>query len=187
MSEQNPLIRRYLEQLERGLVEAGIHEAERRDIRQDIDSHLAETVRSGTPLVDALTGLGPADQLARAYRLELTLNPRTGAEPSAARRILAALTRAGALLASALLTLVMGSLGVALLVGGFVAVLGGLVAPFLPAAWLDPTLRPGLPQLVVIAVGVLLVIAGIPTLRLVRVNLRFLITFLRRDPTGVAK
>ena len=187
MSQQNPLIRRYLDQLDAGLVDANIHEDERRDIRQDIDSHLTEAVRSGTALVDALQRLGPADELARAYCLELTLNPRTGGDGSFARRIIAALTRAGALLASTLLTVVMGSLSLVLLVGGFVAVVGGVVAPFLPSAWLDPTLRPGLPQVVVIALGVILLAAGIPSFRLVHVNLRFLLNTLRKDLTGVSK
>ena len=66
-------------------------------------------------------------------------------------------------------------------------IVGGLVAPFLPSAWLDPTLRPGLPQVVVIALGVILLAAGIPSFRLVHVNLRFLINTLRKDLTGVSK
>ena len=187
MSQQNPLIRRYLDQLEAGLVDADIPEDERRDIRQDIDSHLTEAVRSGTPLVDAFTRLGAADELARAYCMELTLNPRSGGDGSPARWMIAALTRAGALLASTLLTIVMGSLTLALLVGGLVAIVGGLVAPFLPSEWLDPTLRPGLPQVVVIVLGVILLTAGIPSFRLVHINLRFLIKTLRKDLSGESK
>lgn len=187
MSQQNPLIRRYLDQLDAGLVDANIHADERRDIRQDIDGHLTEALRSGTSLADAITRLGPADELARAYGLELTLNPRGGGDRSPARRLVAALTRTGTLLASVLLAIVMGSLGLGLLVGGFVAIVGGLVAPFLPPTWLDPTLRPGLPQLVVAALGVMLLAMGIPLLRLVRVNLRFLFKTLRGSHTRVSK
>jgi len=187
VSHQNPLVRRYLEQLDARLDEAKTHEDERREILQEIESHLAEAARSGTRLSDAITKLGPADDLARAYCLELKLNPRTMVDGSPMRWIVAALTRAGALLASTLLTIVMGSLSLGLLLGGVVAVLGGLVAPFLPSAWLDPTLRAGLPQLVVIFLGVILLAVGIPSFRLVHVNLRFLMRALRKDLTGTIK
>ena len=187
MSQQNPLVRRYLDQLGVRLDEANTHEDERREILQDIESHLAEATRSGTALSDAITKLGPADDLAKAYCLELKLNPRSQADGSALRWIVAALTRAGALLASTLLTIVMGSLSLGLLLGGAVAVLGGIVAPFLPSAWLDPTLRAGLPQVVVIILGVILLAVGVPSFRLVHVNLRFLVKTLRKDLTGTSK
>ncbi len=187
MSHQNPLVRRYLEQLDAGLDETHIHEDERQEILNDIESHLAEAMRSGRALSDAITKLGPADDLAKSYCLELTLNPRHLADGSPGRRIVAALTRAGALLASTLLTIVMGSLSLGLLLGGFIAVLGGLIAPFLPSDWLDPTLRAGLPQLVVIVLGVILMAVGIPSFRLVHVILRFLIRTIRKDLRGVSK
>ena len=181
MSEQNPIVRRYLDQLDAGFDETQIHEDERREIRQEIESHLIESLRAGTALSDAITRLGPAADLAKAYCLELTLNPRQSAVASPGQWIVAALVRAGALLASTLLTIVMGSLSLGLLVAGVVAVLGGIVAPFLPSSWLDPTLRAGLPQLVVIVLGVILLAVGIPFSRLARVNLRFLIKTLRKD------
>ena len=181
MSEQNPIVRRYLEQLDAGLDATHIHEDERREIRQDIESHLAESLRSGTALSDAITRLGPADDLAKAYCLELTLNPRQTSDGSPGRWLVAALVRAGTLLASSLLTIVMGSLSLGLLAAGVVAVLGGFIAPFLPSAWLDPTLRAGLPQLVVIVFGVILLAVGIPFSRLARVNLRFLMKTFRKD------
>ncbi len=183
MSEQNPIVRRYLDQLDAGLDETHIHEEERREIRQEIESHFVETLRAGTALSDAITRLGPADDLAKAYCLELTLNPRQMADGSPGRWLVAVLARAGTLLASTLLTIVMGSLSLGLLLSGVVAVLGGFIAPFLPSAWLDPTLRIGLPQLVVIVFGVILLAVGIPFSRLARVNLRFLVKTLRKDLT----
>ena len=74
-----------------------------------------------------------------------------------------------------------------LLIAGVLAVLGGAIAPFLPSAWLDPTLRAGLPQVVVILLGVILLAVGIPSFRLVHVNWRFLVRTLRKDLMGASK
>ena len=131
MSEQNPIVRRYLDQLDAGLDETHIHEDERREIRQDIESHFVETLRAGTALSDAITRLGPAADLAKAYCLELTLNPRQSAVASPGQWIVAALVRAGALLASTLLTIIMGSLSLGLLVAGVITVTAGWAATYL--------------------------------------------------------
>ena len=49
---------------------------ERRAITQEIRSHVAEATAAGRPLDDVLRALGPSDALARAYAVELLLNPR---------------------------------------------------------------------------------------------------------------
>ena len=72
MSEENPIIARYLEQLDSGL--AGLNEIDRAEVVRDIRSHIGEAAIAGEPLERVLTSLGPPDALARAYSLELLLN-----------------------------------------------------------------------------------------------------------------
>ena len=182
MSEQrNPLTVRYLEQLTAALRRTLMPEEERDVICREIESHLAEAVSSGARLTDVLERLGPAEDLARAYAVELALNPRPGPEGSFWRQALAVATRASATFASGLLVTIMGAVGVTFAATGVVAVLAGLVAPFIPADWLDPTLRAGLPQVVVLLVGLGLLAVGMVSIRIVRLNARFLFGALRRD------
>lgn len=185
--DRNPLVGRYLDQLAGGLDRAPIPAAERLEILGEIESHLAEAIQSGVPLGEALEKLGSADALAQAYCLELAINPRPGADRSTGQRALRAVTRAAGLLSALLLVVVMGGLGLGLAVGGTLGFLAGMVAPFLPSAWLEPTLRAGLPQLVVIATSIVLLAVGVFCLRLVYVNFRALMAALRKHTPGVAK
>ncbi len=182
--EKNPLTQRYLGQLGAALERTPVREDERQEILGEIDSHLAEAMRSGVPLPDALEALGPAEALARAYAVELALNPRPGDGTSAPRRMVRAVTRASAMLAALLLVLVMGGLGMGLALAGGAGILAGIVAPFLPAAWLDPTLRAGLPQIVVVLGGAVLLGVGVVSIRLVQLNARFVLGALRSDRRG---
>ena len=73
MTEENPLIARYMSRFEEALQ---IHKLrEWRDIAADLRSHIAEAQGYGKPLDEVLAALGPADALARAYAVELTMNP----------------------------------------------------------------------------------------------------------------
>lgn len=96
-------------------------------------------------------------------------------------RVTTTILRAGAVCASLLMVIVMGTLGTALTLAGAGAVLGGIVLPFVPSAWLDPTLRAGLPQVVVVIVGIILLIVGVLSLRLVRINFGMIARALRRS------
>lgn len=186
-SNRNPLTGRYLQQLGKALDRAHTRVDERNAILGEIESHLAEAVSSGGSLPDTLERLGPADDLARAYSVELALNPRPRKSDSAQGRILATLTRGAATLAALLLVVVMGALGFGFVIGGMLAVLAGLVAPFFPAEWIDPTLRFGLPQLVVVAIGAILFGVGIVSIRIVHLNARYLFGALRKEPKEGSK
>lgn len=60
MTEQNPLISRYLEQLEAELGANGVSTQERSEILSDIASHAAEAEHSGNTIAAVLERLGSA-------------------------------------------------------------------------------------------------------------------------------
>jgi hypothetical protein len=61
-----------------------------------------------------------------------------------------------------------------------VGALAALVLPFVPSRLLDPTLRAGMPQLVVLAVAALSAAVGRLSLRLAKLSLRSLLLGFRR-------
>ncbi len=79
MTQEHPLVERYLARLRDGL--SGISVQDRDEVVSDIRSHFAEAVAAGSPLDAVLASLGPADKLARAYAVELLLNPAAGGRP----------------------------------------------------------------------------------------------------------
>lgn len=74
MTEDNPVLARYMVSFERSL--EILDADERRAITQEIRSHVAEATAAGRSLDDVLRALGPSAALARAYAVELLMNPR---------------------------------------------------------------------------------------------------------------
>src|SRR5262245_60662004 len=72
MSDEHPLIVRYIKKFEAALDTHDVRDA--REIAAELKSHFAEALASGKPLEATLESLGPADSLARAYAVELHLN-----------------------------------------------------------------------------------------------------------------
>lgn len=182
--QTNPLVRRYLGQLDSELKRVAMREEERLEILGEIESHLAEATGSGVALADAIEKLGPAADLADTYAVELMLNPRPVITDSRLARASRFVMRAGVAGAAALLTVVMGTLGAALALAGATAILFGAIAPFVPRDWIDPTLRAGMPQAVVIGAGIVLLVLGILSVRLVLINIRVMARTLGRAMTG---
>jgi hypothetical protein len=174
--QTHPLVQRYLDQLTAALARRRVDPLEQAGIRADIESHVAEATSRGERLAEVLERLGPAERLAGAYAVEELLRPRWTREAGAsalrmwAGRAMAAVTTAAA--AAVGLLLALGGIGLAAV--GALGALAALVAPALP---LDPTLRAGWPQLVVVLVSLALAAVGIAALRLARWNLGVL-----RDP-----
>lgn len=85
MTEQHPLVDRYLARLDEGL--GSLPAAERTEVGQEIRNHIAEAVAAGKPIDAVLESLGSADALARGYAVELLLHPRKAAraEPTSGR------------------------------------------------------------------------------------------------------
>ncbi len=80
MTSDHPLAARYLAKLDAAL--RGLDAGERQEVVAELEAHISESVAGGKPIDDVLLALGPADQLARAYKVELLLNPK----PEAPRR-----------------------------------------------------------------------------------------------------
>lgn len=169
MSLEDPLVRRYVDQLRKALEAMPLSEEERPEILLEIESHIAEARQSGLPLARVLENLGPADQLAEAYGMELLLRPKP------VRPAVRWISRFLTVLTTLVLGVVLGTVGFGLLLGGLLGSLFAVVGPFLPAEWLDPTLRAGLPQIVVLIVSLILIGVGFLSLRILRLNLRLLI------------
>lgn len=96
MSQENPIITRYLEDLASGL--SRLTESERLAVVRDIRSHISEALRAGQPLDRVLGSLGAPDALARAYSVELLLKkPMAFKEPGHRVLRLAALILVGSI------------------------------------------------------------------------------------------
>ena len=164
MTTPSPVVARYLDQLGQGLADCGLPPEDRAEITREIESHLADAAAAGTPLAEGIRRLGSPQELARAYAVELLLRPAP--RPRLPwRRAAASLT---SFLTSALFLAIAGAL---LVLGGAMALVGalgmvaGLLAPWLP---LDTTLRPGMPQVVVVLGSLVTGGLGVLLLRLVR-------------------
>jgi uncharacterized membrane protein len=124
VTEQHPVVERYLARLSDGLSDLALDD--RQGVMQDIRSHLAEAVVAGTSLEAALESLGPADALARAYGVELLLNPRQRGGWRSERFLrLAGLVVIGSL--PALVVFVaLGPVGVTFIAAGLVSITAGI-------------------------------------------------------------
>lgn len=72
MTQENPIITRYLANFDAGLGE--LNPEERAAVVRDIRSHISEAEAAGKPLDQILASLGSSDALARAYSVELLLH-----------------------------------------------------------------------------------------------------------------
>jgi uncharacterized membrane protein len=128
MSEDHPLVARYLARLTERL--GDLQPAERTEVVQEIRSHIAEAVSAGRPLETVLSTLGPADDLARAYAVELLLNPAHTAGRGS--RVDVFLKLAGLLVLGSIPTfvivVVLGAVGVSFTCSGIAVFGAGLAA-----------------------------------------------------------
>ena len=127
VTPEHPLVERYLSRLQDGL--KVMAPEDRDEVVRDIRSHIAEATAAGTALESVLTGLGPAEKLARAYAVELVLNPAPGKPAmSGFQRFF---TLAGILAVSSIPTLVivvtLGAIGVSFVTSGFAVLVAGIV------------------------------------------------------------
>ena len=74
MTQGHPVVERYLTRFEAAINEFDFPEEE--EIAREIRNHMAEAHAAGEALDAVLQTLGPADVLARAYAVELALNPQ---------------------------------------------------------------------------------------------------------------
>jgi len=127
VTEHNPLVARYIDRLETDL--SKLSPAERQSVVKDIESHVAEAVAAGKPLDEVIESLGPADELARAYSVELVMHPREESpKTSRAGRFwtLIALVTLGSIPTLVIVT-VLGSVGISFTFSGVAVFAAGLL------------------------------------------------------------
>jgi hypothetical protein len=177
MSDLNPLIERYMKSFEDALQQ---HELpEWKEIAADLRSHIAEAQGYGKPLDEVLLALGPAETLARAYAVELKLNPRAerrGSVIGGYLSVIGILAASGAvsfIVVSALGVITMGlfSSGLGILVIGLIEAVG----VHLPGVQLA-----GIHPLVVAALGPVLMLIALLAGWALWLYLRALIAMLQR-------
>ncbi len=158
MTNANPALQRYMMTFETALKSFDC--AESADIVRDLYGHVAEAQALGKPLDEVLASIGPAEALARAYAVELELNPR-GAELG---RTIGGVLRVTWILAAAsiLSLLVVGALG-SLAIGLTGAGIGVIVIGAIEAAGVHlPSVQlAGLSPYAVIALGPVFIAVGL--------------------------
>jgi uncharacterized membrane protein len=177
MSEQNPLIERYMTSFEAALQRHDL--SEWREIGADLRSHIGEAHGSGKPLDQVLEALGPADVLARAYAVELKMNPRADNRGKIIGRVLGVL---GILAASGLVSFFvvagLGAIAVGLIGSGVgIFVIGALEAM---GVHLPDVQLAGIHPLAVMAIGPALILVGLAAAWALWLYVRALIKMLRR-------
>jgi uncharacterized membrane protein len=157
MTHADPELAAYFAALDDALSMLG--PAERGAVLAEIHQHVADAIHANTPVADIVRSLGPVDAMARAYELELLVNPRTDVSGRPSQRAV----RVVALLAvGSVTTLVvmtgLGALAMMLSLSGLGLVLAGAAetSDALPA-WFAGDVEPW----VAIVVGVVMVVAGI--------------------------
>lgn len=151
------------------------------EIVSEIESHIAEGRRENRDLADILSGLGPVDQLAEAYGLALVLGRSDKSEMSKSQRFRSSVGNNLWLASLLLMFSIMGVIGAAMLIAGVGGAAASLILPFLSVEVLEPTLRAGIPQLVLFVLSILAGILGWQCLRWLRVNVRMARTAMWRN------
>jgi len=168
VTETNPVSARYLARLRDAL--HALEPNDRQDIVREIDHHLTDALAAGRPLDDVLRALGPADALARAYAVELALNPsRSMGRIDRALTVIGLLTVAS--LPSFIIVVVLGSVGVALTAAGAGVFVGGIAAIVRPDLVPDLTVSPWL----CLVLGPAIVVPGIAAFVALNWHVRFLV------------
>ncbi len=159
-----PLLDRYLTGLRKELQSWEISPTEIVEIVGEIERHVADAKQAGRTTAEVLGGLGSADELADAYGAALRMDLAEG-RPSSWTRARAFSRRALVALSGSVVTAILTIVGLAALATGLVASVAAFVLPLVPSHLLEPTLRPGLPQLVVLLAGGALATLGLQLLR----------------------
>lgn len=177
MSEANPVIERYMTSFEDSLQAYGLREWQ--DIGADLRSHIAEALEFGKPLDEVLQSLGPADVLARAYAVELKMNHPADTRGKAIGRffsVIGILAASGAI--SFIVVAALGSITMGLVGSGLgLIVIGAIeaVGVHLPGVQLA-----GIPPLIVVALGPIVMLVGLLAAWALWLYVRALINVLRR-------
>ena len=176
MIQQHPVVARYMATF--GAAIQGIDAGERAAIEQEIHSHIAEATATGRSLDEVLAALGPADALARAYSVELLMNPRDRRLASLAAFLRLAATVVVASFATLIVVTILGSVGLSFTASGVVVFAIGVLETsgiHLPGVQLS-----GIPPEWVIVLAVPFFLIGVAALALLTKYIRFVGRAMRR-------
>ncbi len=158
MTEPHPVVERYLARFTEAL--GDLAPAERTEVVQEIRSHLAEATAAGRSLESAIESLGPASALARAYEVELLVNPRTPVKTLS--RLDRFLRIAGLVAVGSIPTItivaVLGALGGSFIFAGIAVFAAGVMGV---AGALPPWVRMDVHPAVAVLLGPCMVVTGI--------------------------
>jgi uncharacterized membrane protein len=179
--QEHPVVARYMATF--GAAITGIEAEERAAIEQEIRSHIAEATAAGKPLADVLEALGPAEALARAYAVELLMNPQNRRIQSVARFLKLAATVVFASFVTLIVATILGSIGITFTASGLAAIMVGMLETsgiHLPGVELN-----GVPPGWVVVSGPLMILVGLAAFVLLRSYIRFVGRAMRRTlPRG---
>lgn len=174
MIPNHPLADRYVDKLNQTLGELSPNE--RAEILAEIRNHISDATAAGTPIEDVLRGLGPAEQLARGYRMELLLNPKVPARRSDRWLRILALLAAGSL-PTLIIVVTLGAVGVSLSISGPAVLLAGIAKA---GGYLPPWMMVDCPPWVAMALGPALTALGVASLWGLVAYVKFLARVVRR-------
>jgi len=159
MIPDHPLAARYIEKLSQAL--ADLAPIERAEILTEIRNHISDATATGASIEDVLRALGPAEQLARGYRVELLLNPKMPTPRSDRWLKIVGLLAVGSL-PTLIIVVTLSAIGVSLSVSGVIVFVAGIAQTigYLPSwvnmncpAWVAIVGGPALTALGVAAIG----------------------------------
>lgn len=174
MIPDHPLTLRYTNKLHDAL--GDLAPAERTEILTEIRHHISDATAAGASIEDVLHALGPADQLARAYRVELLLNSKIPAPRSDRWLRIVGLLALGSL-PTFIIVVTLSAVGVSLSVSGPLVVVAGIAKSFgyLPWVMLDCP-----PWLAIVLIGPVTTAVGAAALWGLAAYLKFLVRLMRR-------
>ena len=168
MNQTHPVVDRYLARLNENL--SALSASDRQEILHDIRSHLAEATAGGRSLESTLDTLGPADALARAYSVELMLNPRRPMSSRAAYRLKVAGLIAAGSLPTLFVVILLGGVGGTLVLAGMVAAVAGVVDAF---GELPPWIQTSEAPVILVSIGGAMMLVGLMGILTLRRFMRF--------------
>ncbi|MGE5242968.1 MAG: DUF1700 domain-containing protein [Betaproteobacteria bacterium] len=175
MIPDHPLAVRYVDKLSQAL--GGLAPTERAEILTEIRNHISDATAAGTPIEEVLRALGPAEQLARGYRVELLLNPKMPTPRSDRWLKIVGLLALGSL-PTLIIVVTLSSVGVSLAVSGVLVFIAGIVKASGEApAWLTMDVPP---WVAIVLIGPALTALGVAALWGLVVYVRFLARLVRR-------
>ena len=124
MTPDHPLAVRYVDKLSQAL--GDLAPTERAEILTEIRHHISDATAAGAPIEAVLHALGPAEQLARGYRLELLLNPKIATPRSDRWLKIVGLLAVGSL-PTLIIVVTLSSVGVSFAASGILVFIAGIV------------------------------------------------------------